>query len=195
MVIAWGVATLAIAGCPPAGQTPPQFAGIYDVIPGQAKVSIGWWVGGQQQQTTTQQPAQQGGGGAGQLEPVDPNDFPDGPLRKLAEQFNAGLAKFNDDIQGEFPNQVEITHPQTWLARVTNTEDPNGWFEGLNGEQGFLALRGGFVPGVIAASSVTGLYDGVDTVSGEWSIGIAFVGAGGSVFATVVTPYDAVEVP
>jgi len=76
----------------------------------------------------------------------------------------------------------------------------------LNGPDGFLAValgiptpaQGPAIPS-IGASTVTGVYDGVDTIVGEWAVSITMGGSGpqGGLLLSIaiVIPYEAVRIP
>ncbi len=191
LVAVGGLVLIVFAGCVPA-ESLPQFPGTYDVTRGTAELKVGWVIGSAEGEVTYN-------GGGGELVPIDPNDVPE-ILRPLAEAWNDGLEDFNEDLDELFPNQVVISHPQPWLARVENAEDPNDFFQGVNGQEGFLALAGGFQIGALGASTVSGTWDGEDTVSGAWSVLLTLGGSGaqggGLLLSVAITvPYDAVLVP
>lgn len=188
-VLAVGLATIPMIACQP-GMTPPQFPGLYDVTRGNTQIKFSWVIGtveGEFEQNTS----------SAELEPVDPNDFPE-LLQPLAENWNTGLEDLNANIDDVFPNQVLISHPQPWLIRVEDPNDPNEFFQGVNGQDGFLALAAGLGTGALGASSVQGVWDGVDTITGTWEVSITFGGSGpqGGLLMSIaiVIPYEAVLV-
>jgi hypothetical protein len=191
------LAVVVMAGCFP-NPTGPQYPGLYDVTRGTAQLHIAWLAGGQTQAETTQDG---GGGGGGELLPIDPNTVPE-LFRDLAEQWNEGLVEFNDTIDELFPNQVIISYPDNLLIRVANTEDPNdpnNYFQGINGQKGFLAFVAGSPgPGVLGNSIVAGEWEAEGELTGEWTFGVSLFGGGqgGGLFLTaqIVVPYEAVRV-
>jgi hypothetical protein len=193
LMAALGVFALSSVGCffPPGSL--PEFPGLYNVTRGQAELTITWAIGPESGEFNHV-------ASGGQFEPIDPNELPDG-LQQFAEDWNAGLEEFNEGIDAVFADQVEISHPHPWAVRLTNPDDPNLGFHGLNGPDGFIALALGFQLGTVDASAVIGQWDGQDTVTGEWSVGWAFADAtvpgGLGTYASVsaVIPYEAVLVP
>jgi hypothetical protein len=183
-----------MAGCVPVG-TLPQFPGLYNVTRGTTSILIGWVIGSDKGEAVV-------GAGQGELLPIDANDANVVPplLKPLAEQWNQGLDKFNADIDTVFPNQVIVSHPQPWVVKVTSPDDPNHFFQGASGKDGFLAVVGGGVqPGALGVSTVKGKWDGQDTISGEWTTSVTLGGAGqqGGALLTLAIkiPYEAVLVP
>ncbi len=206
--LTWVVFVWAIAGCVPSqpGPTLPQFAGMYEVDRGITTLGIGWTIADANGHLSQ-------GGGAGEVLPIDAND-PNIPaiLRPLVLAWNAKLDEFNADIDKVFPNQVLIRHPQSWVVRVTNAEDPNllndpnvandpnMYFEGLNTPNGFVAVRGGAQVGAIGVSTITGKWDGQDKVEGDWKVSLTLGGAGpqgngGLLTIAITIPYEAIRIP
>jgi hypothetical protein len=191
---ACGVVLAMMAGCVPIG-TLPQSPGLYNVTRGTTSILIGWVIGSSTGQAVV-------GGGQGELLPIDANN-PNIPqaLKPLVEQWNQGLDQLNADIDTVFPNQVIISHPQPWVVKVANPDDPNRFFQGANGKDGFLAVVGGGIqPGALGISSVKGKWDGQDTITGEWTTSITVGGSGqqgggGLLTLGIKVPYEAVLVP
>ncbi|MBN1345989.1 MAG: hypothetical protein JXQ73_25085 [Phycisphaerae bacterium] len=186
-------------GCSPTVPL-PRFPGLYDVTRGTALLSIKWVVGQAEGQLTQESHD-------GEIVPIDPNDVPE-LLRPLAQKWNEGVDEFNAGLDEMFPNQVLVSHPQPWMVKVESPEDPNEFFQGVNGADGFLALAFGGTPGdpntgavpAIGTGSITGEWDGHDTVTGEWKVTAKFGGAGpqgGGLLLTVAVtvPYEAVLAP
>ncbi len=193
--MSWCVTALGIAvltGCVP-GTLPPEFPGRYDVTRGTAEIRASWIVDEGPDGEVVQDSA------GGELEPLDANDLPEF-LATVADEWNQGLDDFNANLDQVFPNQVDVSHPRPLVVRVTSTEDPNGYFEGLNTTDGFVALAGGIHPGVLGAGMVRGEWDGEDTITGNYSISLTFAGntpnrGGYIVTIAIVVPYEAVLVP
>lgn len=100
---------------PASGPLPgSDLEGLWALQRGDIRITFTWSAdgGGENQADST----------TGQLEPLDPNDFPSA-LTPLVNQWNAGLADLNSSLNEAFPDEVVVTFPQYARMRLTNPAD------------------------------------------------------------------------
>lgn len=105
---------LGATGCVDPGQA--ELAGVWDLTRGSTEAFITF--------TAADGGAVQDGGGGGELEPLNPDDFPP-ILQGLVAQWNAGLDDLNAGLDAALPDQVLVSFPAGGVMRIENAADPN----------------------------------------------------------------------
>lgn len=135
-------------------------AGLYAIERGSIEAKFTFTVnsGGEVEQSTS----------GGELEPLDPADFPEA-LADVVAQWNNGLADLNAAIDEAMPAEVIVTFPGPYQMRIVNADDATKNGTGLineNAQYGFAAILGGAGEGsqqggggILDVSSIEGSFN------------------------------------
>lgn len=137
-----------------------SLAGLYSIERGSIETKFTFTVnnGGEVTQTST----------GGELEPLDPADFPE-VLADLVAQWNAGLDDLNAAVDESMPDEIVATFPAAFQMHIVNNADWSKNGTGLineNAQYGFAVILGGAGEGsaqggggVLDVSSIEGSFD------------------------------------